>query len=1103
MPKGINIGFGRRKSAGNVLESPDAPSSSFRVIERPEKKSSRDGAEQPEVKRSFASPLQALRGKSVDNLTSLQNRSVESPSQSQSRPRLKIGRGSAGTTNSGSSGYDVSSATSGRHSSSSTLPSSLEQERESEDNLFAVRSKPQAPMRQTQAPAPIRESVDLPPPPSFSSRAARAFSFGNKNKSSKDLSLPPVPPPHVEPLPKSPPQMHSPQRERAMTTSSYASTAVPMDHQQPQSALTLDASDFGADDFGSMFDNMKRQSRLPNLDTKAGPGNFHRTVSVSGPSEISRANIWQDSEPLYPPKTLSRRSFTPSPNRLANEASDTPYGWDQDARNGSKQSDSTVSSPDLDETRQAASLAQSFLQKSKVGYSRVPEAQASPDPEESLFAHRRPQNARKDEPAFPNRQAQLDDGDRWVKRVELSDPQEPKFSSPMTTRSPVNVRTGTPKGNITSPASGRIDEDALNATPRAKLGNNDLADEPLFDSSPVGPPSRAVRQAAQPRSETTQNRRMTKEQFKMLQRRGEPSGSSADQSEDEAQSGNEDVEDEDDIDRARRMANQRRKQEANMSVYRQQMKRVTGGGPTDLPFAAPSRPDVSRGSSAPSLSGLHLGGIGGVPPSAAPRARPADSDEDDDVPLGILQAHGFPSSARPPTRLEGEGDHQRRASTAGSVVNGGGGGGGLPVFARKLPHDPYYGAGLVNPSNRESLAFGSSASVYGGMGTSSTPPPMQAAAGHPGGLVGVIAGEERARAARRASPNPTAGFGSTSFPLPSNMQQPMPRTMSMGNMAGPQMFPGGMPMMPGMQPNMMMPMGMDPNSVQMQQQFVQMQMQMQMMQNMLQLQQAQLTGAAPPAPVNDFLSPNTARSIRPASILSNSGYGNGGRSMTMTALPNGWNGAPNSRPTSSVFGANGPGPGYTPSIAPSERSNVGMPGRYRAVSYMNGLNGSSVDLSNGGRPISTVGGPTNGAGRSQSLTSSMTLNAFTNQQAAPAAGTPFNASAAASSPAKSTIRVVEKPKGSAPMRPSSRANQLQVDEEEDDDGWAEMRQKREAKKKGRWGGLGGGGDKEKSGEKEAKETKSKGRHSRNASAVLAMEEEKRALAELYPVGALE
>lgn len=78
MPKGLNIGFGRRKSAGNVLESIDAaPSSTFRVIERPEKKSSSHGVE-PEVKRSFVSPLQALRGKSVDNLTSLQNRSVPS-----------------------------------------------------------------------------------------------------------------------------------------------------------------------------------------------------------------------------------------------------------------------------------------------------------------------------------------------------------------------------------------------------------------------------------------------------------------------------------------------------------------------------------------------------------------------------------------------------------------------------------------------------------------------------------------------------------------------------------------------------------------------------------------------------------------------------------------------------------------------------------------------------------------------------------------------------------------------------------------------------------------------------------------------------------------
>ena len=45
------------------------------------------------------------------------------------------------------------------------------------------------------------------------------------------------------------------------------------------------------------------------------------------------------------------------------------------------------------------------------------------------------------------------------------------------------------------------------------------------------------------------------------------------------------------------------------------------------------------------------------------------------------------------------------------------------------------------------------------------------------------------------------------------------------------------------------------------------------------------------------------------------------------------------------------GQGYTPSIAPSERSNVGLPGRYRPVSQINGpiqdQSGRAMSLSGG------------------------------------------------------------------------------------------------------------------------------------------------------------
>jgi len=110
----------------------------------------------------------------------------------------------------------------------------------------------------------------------------------------------------------------------------------------------------------------------------------------------------------------------------------------------------------------------------------------------------------------------------------------------------------------------------------------------------------------------------------------------------------------------------------------------------------------------------------------------------------------------------------------------------------------------------------------------------------------------------------------------------------------------------------------------------------------------------------------------------------------------------------------GPGAGYTPSIAPSERSNIGMPSRYRPVSTMNGDNAMMS------------------GGRSQSMTSSLTLQAFT---------TP----GPTEQQKNNTIRVIDKPKG-AP-RISSRAVEA---EEDDDQGWSEMAKKR-SERKWKWG----------------------------------------------------
>jgi hypothetical protein len=168
---------------------------------------------------------------------------------------------------------------------------------------------------------------------------------------------------------------------------------------------------------------------------------------------------------------------------------------------------------------------------------------------------------------------------------------------------------------------------------------------------------------------------------------------------------------------------------------------------------------------------------------------------------------------------------------------------------------------------------------------------------------------------RRGSPNAQGNFD-----LPPNMQQHpgMMRSQTMGNM-GQMPFPGMMPPMPMMSPG-------DQAQIQMSQQMTQMmQMQMQWMQQMTQMmgtpmgagQQMPPTQQMPPMPPNhnpNFLAPPGAPS-RPISIGPNLGQ------RTMSTLS----------PSMANWNLQGNG-NYAPSIAPSERSNVGLAPRYRPVS---------------------------------------------------------------------------------------------------------------------------------------------------------------------------
>jgi hypothetical protein len=503
----------------------------------------------------------------------------------------------------------------------------------------------------------------------------------------------------------------------------------------------------------------------------------------------------------------------------------------------------------------------------------------------------------------------------------------------------------------------------------------------------------------------SKNKVMTPAQFERYRQQQEVARKRADANKDDQSDGDSDnYEDEDEAERDRKATAQRRKQEAQLAVYRQTMMKVTGEQRPQ------SRADSIEpfGSRIPSSGSLDLtksiSNLALDPKASVANGKSSgEEDEDEDVPLGILAAHGFPNKNRPPTRLTNQSSNPnlRAVSRVDSITPEPKQGpkGGLPPFARHLPQDPYYGASLVNPSNRESFAMGGGSSVHGGP-VAGTPPGV-----HPAGLVGVIAGEERARAMRRGSPNPSGGY---------EMPPGMVRSQTMGN------FPMGPA--PGMVPGMALPLTpADQVQIQMSQQMTQMmQMQMQWMQQMSQMvqqgqgQTMQQPGASPGP--SSLLAP-PGQIPRPLSMpMPDVGSPRLGQ-RTMSTLSPGmapWNRPPSFAPSIHVP-APGIGPGYTPSIAPSERSTVGLASRYRPV---------SIAPADGIRPA---------AKRSSTFTSGTLLPSWTN-----------GATGRRSPSALSTIRSI----GGQPSPGKSNGKEV-LDDEDDDQGWVEMKKKRD-KKKSMW-----------------------------------------------------
>ncbi|KAL5345534.1 hypothetical protein ACLOAV_009284 [Pseudogymnoascus australis] len=425
-----------------------------------------------------------------------------------------------------------------------------------------------------------------------------------------------------------------------------------------------------------------------------------------------------------------------------------------------------------------------------------------------------------------------------------------------------------------------------NTTPRARYPAIEPKEDGLFDQQTAASANLALQwgeKPSTPQSSAPKTKVMTTAQFERYRQDQERAkrysnskfpDANPDDDDDAADDTYED-EDDDEEERRKEQAKQRRKQEAHMTVYRQQMMKITGEAPNPN-----ARPSAVSSQSTPNLQ-LYADNPG------------ADEEEDEDIPLAILAAHGFPNRGRAPGQLNGI---------------------ALPAFARRLPQDPYFGAGLVNSTNRESLALGSG-SQYGGTGGG---PRAQ-----PGGLVGVIASEERSRALRRGSPNPAGEYPA------------MPAGMGLGY-AGGSRTPGAMSQDPvAMQAQIAAMQAQLQQSMEMQFQFFQM-----------------MAGAAPPmqAPPGVQMVPGMmpqGMMLPPQGMPAQGALRMGGMGRTSTMGSGlGFGGAFPPGPRS-VAGTQRPMTmldprGYAASIAPSERSNVGMPDRYRPVSQMPAESGNGI-----------------------------------------------------------------------------------------------------------------------------------------------------------------
>ncbi|PTD11863.1 hypothetical protein FCULG_00003857 [Fusarium culmorum] len=445
----------------------------------------------------------------------------------------------------------------------------------------------------------------------------------------------------------------------------------------------------------------------------------------------------------------------------------------------------------------------------------------------------------------------------------------------------------------------RRNEDSFSSFERKPLNSSfNRGDDNLFEGTSTHSSRITNRNNARNPSPQRNTKVMTPAQFEKYRKDKEDHGSSDGIRQSTTNDDDDEInydDDEDEMEKSKQQAKQRRKQEAHMAVYRQQMMKVTGEQPDMHPH---DRPGLASSMSAPQLHLMKT-------PSPGLPAGASDEDDDEEVPLAILQAHGFPSKNRPPARLSTMGSNPNlRASTQLAPPRPGSAMGEssqtqrhsmLPAFARGLPQDPFVGASISKPAMRESLTFS------GGLPASESQQSLP-----PGGLVGVIANEERSRAMRRGGPNPNGqkfvpGMNAPQGPPFDNPQAMMNAMNSMYNMP-------------------------DADAVYADDGF----------QQPAAAAWHDATDATPYGGMSATQSMNDLSS-RHSMMLEPTlepprRMDAGMRTMSMVQPSSGSSFLP---PIGGYAGSiHGMPMGYTPSIAPSERSNIGLPGRYRPVSQM-------------------------------------------------------------------------------------------------------------------------------------------------------------------------